>query len=297
MRKAIDFPALRAPLLRARLPAANPLTLAGAAVLAVMITAVLLAPVLAPYASDEMRLAEKLQGPSPQHLLGTDQFGRDILSRVLYGGRVSLWVSVAGVVIAMIVGVPLGALAGYGSRRLDEVIMRLMDVLMAFPYIILAIAMIAIVGPSVRNIVLVIAFTRTAQFARITRASVLGCRVLEYVQAARALGSSEARILLRHIFPNILTPLAVQASLSLGTAVLTEGTLSFLGLGIQLPQASWGTTIADGRRFMLDAPWIATFPGVAIALTVLAYNLLGDGLRDMLDPRLRRKYQATERRM
>lgn len=265
----------------------NALTVAGGLVLGCVVVAAILAPLLTPYAPDEMRLTARLEGPSWQYLLGTDNFGRDLWSRLLFGARISLFVSVTGVATAMLVGVPLGVLAGYGSVRMDEVIMRLMDVLMAFPYIILAIAMIAIVGPSLQNIVFVIAITRVAQFARISRASVLVVRAQEYIHAARAVGSSETRVLVRHILPNVLTPLIVQASFSLSSAVLTEGTLSFLGLGVQPPRASWGTIVSDGRRFMLSAPWIATFPGLAIGLTVLGLNLLGDGVRDLLDPRLR----------
>lgn len=265
----------------------NPITLWGLVIIVIMLLVALLSPSLAPHEPDMVNLAERLQPPSVTHLLGTDQFGRDILSRIIYGARVSLLVGFAGVASAAVVGVFLGSVAGYYGRWTDDVIMRFMDILLAFPYIVLAIALIAMVGPSLRNIILVIAITRIPQFARVTRGSVLSLREMEFVLASRALGQKEWRILLRHILPNALTPISVLASLSVATAILTESALSFLGLGIQPPQASWGTMIADGRRFMLDAPWIATFPGLAISLTILGYNLLGDGLRDALDPRLR----------
>ncbi|MCZ7569743.1 MAG: ABC transporter permease [Ardenticatenaceae bacterium] len=265
----------------------NYATALGLAIIVVMIVVALVGPVLAPYKYDEVILTDRLQPPSAEHLLGTDQFGRDILSRMLFGARVSLVVGLGGVAVAMAFGVVLGAIAGFYGRWPDEIIMRLMDILLAFPYIILAVALIAMVGPSVRNIILVVGFTRLPQFARLVRGSVLTIRETDFVTAARAIGQREWRILSRHILPNCLTPIVVMASLSVATAILTESALSFLGLGIQPPQSSWGTMIADGRRFMLDAPWIATFPGIAISLTILGYNLLGDGLRDALDPRLR----------
>jgi len=265
----------------------NYATALGLAIIVVMIVVALVGPVLAPYKYDEVILTDRLQPPSAEHLLGTDQFGRDILSRMLFGARVSLVVGLGGVAVAMAFGVVLGAIAGFYGGWPDEIIMRLMDILLAFPYIILAVALIAMVGPSVRNIILVVGFTRLPQFARLVRGSVLTIRETDFVTAARAIGQREWRILSRHILPNCLTPIVVMASLSVATAILTESALSFLGLGIQPPQSSWGTMIADGRRFMLDAPWIATFPGIAISLTILGYNLLGDGLRDALDPRLR----------
>lgn len=265
----------------------NYITVGGLGIIVIMISVAVLAPYIAPYAYETTLLTDRLQPPSTGHLLGTDQFGRDILSRMIYGARVSLIVGLGGVTIALSVGVLLGAVAGFYGKWTDEIIMRIMDILLAFPYIILAVALIAMVGPSVRNIIVVIGITRTPQFARVTRSSVLIIKEMDFVTAARAVGQREWRILARHILPNSLTPIVVLASLSVATAILTESALSFLGLGIQPPEASWGTMIADGRRFMLDAPWIATFPGVAISLTILGYNLFGDGLRDALDPKLR----------
>lgn len=265
----------------------NYITMCGLGIIIIMIVLAVLAPYIAPYGYETMILADRLQPSSTKHLLGTDQFGRDILSRMLYGARASLTVGLGGVAIALSIGVLLGAVAGFYGRWIDEIIMRLMDILLAFPYIVLAVALMAMVGPSLRNIILVIGITRTPQFARVTRSSVLILKEMDFVTAARALGQRDWRILTRHILPNCLTPIVVMASLSVATAILTESALSFLGLGIQPPQASWGTMIADGRRFMLDSPWIATFPGIAISLTILGYNLFGDGLRDALDPKLR----------
>lgn len=263
------------------------LTVWGLALILGMGVMAVLAPVIAPYRYDTVILSDRLQPPSAAHLLGTDQFGRDIFSRMLYGARVSLTVGLGGVAIAMAVGVTLGAIAGYVGRWIDELIMRSMDILLALPYIVLAVALIAMVGPSLGNLILVISITRIPQFARITRGSVLTLRESEYISAARVVGQREWRILLFHILPNCLTPVVILASMSVATAILTESALSFLGLGIQPPAASWGSMVADGRRFMLDAPWIATFPGIAISLAILGYNLVGDGLRDALDPRLR----------
>lgn len=265
----------------------NYITVWGLGIIVIMIILAVISPYVAPYSYETMILPDRLQPPNTKHLLGTDNFGRDILSRMLYGARVSLIVGLGGVAIATSIGVLLGAMAGFYSKWIDEIIMRIMDVMLAFPYIILAVALMAMVGPSLRNVILVIGITRTPRFARVTRGSVLALKEMDFVTAARALGQREWRILARHILPNCLTPIVIMASLSVATAILTESALSFLGLGIRPPQASWGTMIADGRRFMLDAPWIATLPGIAISLTILGYNLFGDGLRDALDPKLR----------
>lgn len=265
----------------------NYITVWGLGIIVIMIILAVISPYIAPYGYETMILPDRLQPPNTKHLLGTDNFGRDILSRMLYGARVSLIVGLGGVAIATSIGVLLGAMAGFYSKWIDEIIMRIMDVMLAFPYIILAVALMAMVGPSLRNVILVIGITRTPRFARVTRGSVLALKEMDFVTAARSLGQREWRILARHILPNCLTPIVIMASLSVATAILTESALSFLGLGIRPPQASWGTMIADGRRFMLDAPWIATLPGIAISLTILGYNLFGDGLRDALDPKLR----------
>jgi peptide/nickel transport system permease protein len=259
----------------------------GLAIIVVMAIVAVAGPALAPYSYETVILSDRMQGPSAVHLMGTDQFGRDILSRILYGARVSLIVGVMGVAVAMVVGVAIGALAAFYGKWVDEILMRIMDFMLAFPYVVLAVALMAMVGPSLNNIILVVGVTRIPQFARVVRGSILTIKETDFVLAVRAVGQREHSILLRHVLPNCLTPIVVMASLSVATAILTESALSFLGLGIQPPDPSWGTMIADGRRFMLDAPWISTFSGIAISLTILGYNLFGDGLRDALDPRLR----------
>jgi peptide/nickel transport system permease protein len=275
----------RTPALRVLLR--NRASLAGTVIVLGLVAAAVAAPVLAPYPPDEVHIRDKVTPPGRAYLLGTDQFGRDVLSRLLHGARVSLMLSVIGVGLATAVGTGIGTLAGYGSRWLDEVAMRVMDVLLAFPYIVLAIALIAIVGPSLQNIVLVVALTRVPQFARLARSSVLTLRDAEYVTAARAMGLTDGRILVRHVLVNIVTPIVVLASLSMATAILTESSLSFLGLGVQPPTASWGTIVSDGRNYIADGFWISTAAGLAISLAILGFNLLGDGLRDVLDPQVR----------
>lgn len=265
----------------------NRTSLIGLIIILLMLVGAVLAPVLAPYSPTEIHIADKVSPPSTKYWLGTDAFGRDILSRLLHGARISLFLSIVGVLIATLIGTAIGAIAGFGRRWLDDVLMRFMDILLAFPYIVLAIALISILGPSVRNIVLVVAFTRIPQFARVARGTVVALRDAEYVVAARVVGESDSHILFRHVLPNIITPIVVLASLSMSTAILTESSLSFLGLGVQPPTATWGTMIGDGRSYIGDGFWISTVPGIAISLTILGFNLLGDGLRDALDPRLR----------
>jgi peptide/nickel transport system permease protein len=228
-----------------------------------------------------------LAPPGPGHPFGTDQFGRDVLSRLLYGARVSLAVSFASVALALAAGGTAGIVAGYYGRALDGIVMRIMDVVFAFPAVLLAIAIMAVAGTTPPVLIVAIALVYTPQFARVGRGSALQARGLEYVEAARAQGAGVARILARHVLPNISAPLIVQTSLSLSFAILTESALSFLGLGTQPPTPSWGNMLAESRRFMTTAPWTAVFPGAAISLLVLGFNLLGDGLRDLLDPRLR----------
>lgn len=265
----------------------NRASLVGFGLILIMIVGALLAPLVAPYPPTEIHIRDKITPPGTTYLLGTDAFGRDIFSRLLYGSRISLLLSVIGVCMAMAIGTTIGAIAGFSRGWIDDLLMRLMDILLAFPYIVLAIALISTLGPSVQNIVLVVAFTRVPQFARVARGAVIALRDAEYVIAARTVGLSESATLLRHVFPNIVTPIVVLASLSMSTAILTESSLSFLGLGVQPPTATWGTMIGDGRNYIDDGFWISTVPGIAISLTILGFNLLGDGLRDALDPRLR----------
>jgi peptide/nickel transport system permease protein len=230
----------------------------------------------------------RLAGPSWSLPLGGDTFGRDLLSRIVYGARLSLEVSASSVAIALVVGTFLGLLAGYAGGWVDQVIMRTMDVLFAFPAVLLALGIVAALGPDPKNVIIAIAVVYTPIFARVVRAPVLALKEREFVDAARGLGARASRIIVRHILPNLLSVLVVQASIALSWAVLTEASLSFLGLSAQPPAASWGVMLNDGRQSLELTPHLAIFPGLAIMLAVLGFNLLGDGLRDVLDPRLRR---------
>jgi peptide/nickel transport system permease protein len=271
----------------ARVLLSSSATTLGVVLILFVLLMAILGPLIAPYQFDEMNLADKLSGPTALHWLGTDQFGRDIMTRVFHGAQVSLLVGAGGTAVAMVLGVLFGSAAGYYGRWLDEILMRLIDIVMAFPFIVLAIVLAWVMGPGMNNLILVIGILRTPQFARLTRGSVLAIKQKDYVDAARAIGVRGPVILWRHILPNCISTILIYASLSIATAISTEAALSFLGLGIQPPRPSWGIMLAEGQRFMFDAPWIATFPGIAISLTILGYNLLGDGLRDALDPRIR----------
>jgi peptide/nickel transport system permease protein len=264
-----------------------PIAALGAVVVCAYLLAAAAAPLLAPASPTQMAPQALLAPPGPGHPFGTDQFGRDVLSRLLYGARVSLAVSFASVALALAAGGTAGIVAGYYGRALDGIVMRIMDVVFAFPAVLLAIAIMAVAGTTAPVLIVAIALVYTPQFARVSRGSALQARGLEYVEAARAQGAGVARILARHVLPNISAPLIVQTSLSLSFAILTESALSFLGLGTQPPTPSWGNMLAESRRFMTTAPWTAVFPGATISLLVLGFNLLGDGLRDLLDPRLR----------
>jgi len=258
----------------------------GLIVIGVLILAAIFAPVLAWHAPDIQNLPNRLAQPgSPGHVLGTDELGRDILSRLLYGARISLAIGIVVVLVAVGVGVPAGALAGYDSRY-DAPIMRLTDLLLSFPGILLALVVVAVLGPGLRNAMLAVGIFSVPVFVRITRASVLSVRDLEYVHAARVAGSSDVRILFKHIMPNCLAPLLVQATFRVATSILTAASLSFIGLGAQPPSPEWGAMLATGRVNLYIAPHVTLYPGLAIFVTVLAFNLLGDGLRDLLDPRL-----------
>lgn len=265
----------------------NRLALFGLAVLMLLLLSAAFAPVLAPYPPLEMKLQERLQGPSLRHLFGTDDFGRDVFSRVMHGAQISMQVGLVSVSIGLFAGVYLGLTAGFLGGRVDALIMRLMDVLLAFPAILLAIAIMAILGPSTVNVMIAIGIVSIPIFARIVRGSVLAVKELEYVEAAHATGLNDGQIIWRHVLPNAMDAVIVQASLSLANAILAEAALSFLGLGTQPPQPSWGSMLSFGREFITDAPWLTIFPGMAIFVTVFALNLLGDGLRDALDPRLK----------
>lgn len=265
----------------------------GVTVLLVMGLTALLAPQIAPWDPGKQVLLKRLRPPawyergSREYLLGTDHLGRDILSRILHGARISLGVGLSSVAISGLIGVTLGLLAGFYGGRVDAVIMRVVDIFLAIPYILLAMGVISALGPSLLNIVLVMGVTRWVQFARIVRADVLSIREREFVEGARARGNRQGRLLLRHVLPNALTPIIVVGTLELAFMIIYESALSFLGLGVQPPTPTWGWMLSDGRNYLSIAWWLATFPGLAILLTVLAVNLLGDWLRDTLDPRLK----------
>ncbi|TSB44654.1 ABC transporter permease [Alkalicoccobacillus porphyridii] len=231
--------------------------------------------------------AVKLQGPSADHWFGTDHHGRDIFTRIIHGMSLTFYVGFSSVALGAIVGTIFGVISGYYGGRLDNIIMRITDVLLAFPGILLALAIVSVLGPSMNNVIIAVALFSVPVFARIARGSALTVRKLEYVDAVKALGASDFRIIFKHILPNITSPLIVQATLSIATAILTAAGLSFLGLGAQPPTPEWGAMLADGRNYMYDAGHVALFPGLAIVLVVLAFNLFGDGLRDALDPKLR----------
>jgi len=257
----------------------------GFVVVVLMVLLALFAPWVAPFDPIATSFAIVRKAPSDTHWFGTDEVGRDLLSRVIWGGRASLAAGVISVSIAVGVGVPLGMLAGYAGGLLDAVVSRVTDAMLAIPFLILAIALAAFLGPSLSNAMIAIGITATPIFIRLSRGQVLSVRAEEYVEAARAVGNPPLRILLRHILPNILPPVIVQATLAIAAAIIAEASLSFLGLGQQPPAPSWGSMLNTAQRFLTQAPWMAIYPGLAIFITVLAFNLLGDGLRDALDPK------------
>jgi len=251
------------------------------------------APLISPFDPLEQDIGQRLREPGWQdaqarvHPLGTDHLGRDILARIIFGSRVALVVGLAAVVISGVLGMLIGLVAGYFGGRTDDFLMRLADIQLAFPFILLAIAVIGVLGPSLRNIIIVIGVSSWVVYARVVRGEVLSIREREYVQAAVALGSRHGRVLLHHVLPNTLTPWLVVATLDMARVIVIESALSFLGLGVQPPTPTWGGMLADGRVYLSTAWWLATFPGLAILITVLGINLFGDGLRDTLDPRLK----------
>lgn len=265
----------------------NPLSLSGLIIIILLILLAVLAPFIAPYDPFATDPLQKLQPPSTEHLMGTDGLGRDILSRVLYGTRISLWIAILILVTAGIFGTIVGIVAGYAGGFLDNILMRITDIFMAFPRLILAMAIAAALGPSLTNVVIAISFGAWTVFARLARSRAIAVREEDFVEAARALGASNLRILFKHILPMALSPVIVQATLSMGGIILTAAGLGFLGFGAQPPTPEWGVMVSDGRNFMPHGWWVSTFPGLAIMITVLGFNLLGDGIRDILDPRMR----------
>jgi len=261
--------------------------LAGLFIIVLMVVVAVAAPLLAPYDPVQQAWTQIRRPPSAVHWFGTDESGRDILSRVIFGARASLLAGVVSVSIALLIGVPVGLLAGYVRGATDALISRITDAMLACPFLILAIALAAFLGPSLQNAMIAIGVAATPVFVRLTRGQVLVVAVEDYVEAARAVGNPPLRIAAKHILPNILPTLIVQATLSIATAVIAEASLSFLGLGQQPPAPSWGSMLNTAQRFLTGAPWMAVWPGLAIFVTVAAFNLLGDGLRDALDPKER----------
>ena len=272
----------RAPLL------ANPLNVVALALIAVFAACALLAPLLAPYDPLAQELGTRLRPPSPEHWLGTDSLGRDIASRILYGARISLIIGVVVVATAGVVGTAIGLVAGYAGGLVDDALMRLTEVFLAFPALILAMAIAGALGPSLTNAIIAIAAVTWAVYARLTRGQILSLRRREFVEAARAMGATRMRIVVRHLLPNALAPLMIQASFDLGSSIIAAAGLSFIGFGAQPPTPEWGVMISEGRNYISTQPWLSLFPGLAILLAVGSFNLLGDGLRDAFDPRLSR---------
>ncbi|HEV7663371.1 MAG TPA: ABC transporter permease [Chloroflexota bacterium] len=261
--------------------------LIGGTVLLLIVLVALIAPLISPYDPIKTNQRVSLGQPSFEHLMGTDRFGRDIFSRVLWAGQTSLPIGLVSVAIGVLFGVSLGLLAGYYGGWFDAVCMRIVDLLLAFPGILLALAIIAILGGSLINLMIAVGISSIPDYVRITRGTVLSVKEREFVLAARVIGAGGPSIMLRHILPNVLAPLIVLATLGMAAAIITGSALSFLGLGIKPPTPEWGNMLAEGREFLQRASWVAFFPGAAIMLTVLSINLLGDGLRDVLDPRMR----------
>jgi peptide/nickel transport system permease protein len=259
----------------------------GGSLLMLVILLALAAPLISPYDPIKTNQRLSLEGPSLAHLMGTDRFGRDIFSRVVWAGQTSLPIGLVSVAIGVLAGVTVGLLAGYYGGWVDAISMRLVDLLLAFPGILLALAIIAILGGSLTNLMIAVGIAAIPEYVRVTRGTVLGLKQREFVLAARVIGCRGPAIMLRHILPNVVAPLIVLATLGMAAAIITGSALSFLGLGIKPPTPEWGNMLAEGREFLQRAPWVAFFPGAAIMLTVLSINLLGDGLRDALDPRMR----------
>jgi peptide/nickel transport system permease protein len=265
----------------------NRAAIIGGLIVVLFVFVAILAPWISPYLPNEGDLAKRLKPPSKEHLLGTDALGRDQLSRVIFGARISLQIQVVAVFIALIIGTLIGMVGGYYGGKLDNLIMRLMDILLAFPGIFLAISIIAVLGPGLTNLMLAAGIYSIPQFARIVRGSVLSLKEKEFIEAARAVGENDFNILFRYLLPNSMAPIIIQTTLRMATVLLTASGLSFLGLGVQPPTPEWGAMLSNARGYMITAPHVATVPGLAIMLVVIGFNLFGDGLRDSLDPRLR----------
>lgn len=256
----------------------------GGGIICLLVVVAIVGPVLSPYDPTAQALDARLRGPSLAHPLGTDALGRDVATRLVYGARISLALALVATLVRLVIGTTIGVLAATGSRLVDAVLMRLVDAQLAFPGLVLALVIAGTLGPSLTNVVIALSVVGWATYARVVRSSVLAVKDRPYVESARLYGTPRRRIVTRHLLPNVVNPVLVLATLNLGTIVLAAAGLSFLGLGAQPPTAEWGTMIADGRNYLRSAPWLITAPGVAIALTVIGFNVLGDGLRDVLDP-------------
>ena len=265
----------------------NRLALVGLGIVIFFIIIAIIAPIIAPFGFKEQQLTERLTAPSGKHWFGTDDFGRDIFSRIVYGARISLWVGLFSVLASAVAGTLLGIVAGYYGKWADSIISRMFDIMLAFPSILLAIAVVAILGPSLQNALVAIAVINIPNFGRLVRSKVLSVKQEEYIMSARAVGMKDSRILLHHILPNSVTPVIVQATLAIATAIIEAAALGFLGLGAQAPTPEWGKMLSDSKQYLVQAPWTLFFPGIAIMLTVLGFNLMGDGLRDVLDPKMK----------
>jgi peptide/nickel transport system permease protein len=263
----------------------NWIAIAGIVVIILLILSAIFANYLTSYQPIKRDVKNRLTAPNAEHWFGTDALGRDSYTRIMYGGRISLWIGLSSVFLSVIIGVPLGLIAGYSGGVVDTVIMRIMDLILAFPGLIFAIWLVSMLGPGINQVILAIAFWSLPTFSRVIRANVLSIKSIDYVQAVRALGGGYLQIIFRHILPNVIAPIIVIASLDISGAILTGASLSFLGLGPQPPTPEWGAMLADGRTYLRSAWWMMVFPGVMLTLTVLSSNLFGDGLRDALDPR------------
>ncbi|MGD6818443.1 nickel transporter permease [Metabacillus sp. 84] len=263
----------------------NKIAVAGTGIVLFFILVAILSPLIAPYGINEQDLTKRLLPPSSEHWLGTDDFGRDIFSRVVHGAKISLFVGFFAVLGSVIIGCLLGIIAGYYGKWADTIISRLFDIMLAFPSILLAIAIISVLGPSLQNALIAIAIINIPNFGRLLRAKVLSVKEEDYIMAAKSIGMKDSRILLRHVLPNSFSPIIVQASLAVATAIIEAAALGFLGLGAQAPSPEWGKMLSDSKQYLIQAPWTMVFPGLAIMLTVLGFNLMGDGLRDALDPK------------
>lgn len=265
----------------------NKIAIVGLFIVSLYVACAIFAPYISPYDPTKQNLAKSFFSPGTEHFLGCDEFGRDICSRIIWGARMSLLIQLSSVIFALLIGIFLGALGGYYGGKVDEVIMRFMDILLAFPGMLLALAIVAMLGPSLRNLIIAIGIYSVPQFARITRGAVLAVSANEYVIGAKAIGESDAAVILRYVLPNALSPIIVQTTLRMATVLLTASGLGFLGLGVQPPNPEWGTMLSSARMYLRSAPHVALFPGLAIMITVLGFNFLGDGLQDALNPRLK----------